>query len=118
MKTKYKKNVSTRKFGRGDIKSKRKSSFGLNKTLLCGLLGIFIFFSVFYLLQVIDESVIGFEKQKLESKIIELQKGNTDLQAQVAGLDEINKVASLGMVKADNIEYIKVSGSSDMAMAR
>lgn len=88
-------------------KTKNRTSYSIITLSL-----LFIIFSLFYLFQVTGGTVIGFEKQKLETALMELQKENDKLEVQVAELNTSNQTRGVGMVQVDTIEYLTAADNN------
>jgi hypothetical protein len=79
------------------------------------LLSFAVILGVYYLTSINDLTVKGFELQELKLETMRLEsKKEAYLQKKISleAYSNINgKISSLGMVRADNIEYISVSSN-------
>jgi hypothetical protein len=98
----------------------RRSGFFSLKTLNFFLVCFMVVGGLYYVTGINDLVVKGFTLQELKVKANSLSEENRDLSIQTTSLKSFNnlstRVANLGMVAVDNIDYIKVN--SGVAMAR
>lgn len=82
----------------------------LNKTLF----GLIILAGFFYITGVNSLTVMGFKVREMKSKVVGINNENQALETEITALSSYSglgeKVKTLGMVKADRINYIEAQG--------
>jgi cell division protein FtsB len=95
----------------------KKAGIRLNiKNINCALLFSIIVLGVFYVININDVMVKGFVLQDLKKQSASLKEDEASLNAEISYLKSYNNLADrvkkLGMVSADNVEYLKVDGGT------